>query len=1367
MELIERAASGDLDGVKALIQQGVSVNTRNQYDQTALYVACGRGHSAVVRYLLESGASVNLGANSLTAAITKNDCECAKLLLEHHVNITFTNTEEESALRMCHYSMILLLLQYGAIPSSSLEDAAVRLLKHTEAEHAKAVQALIDQNIINLTSESVFLAALSFASKFGLVELTDRMLLNDSWSKTDQLYPDAVYYSSKNNWPAVLSKLLEKRVSLNALTGGETPLYAACKKGHEAIVTFLLNNGADPNVKNELYAAASKKFLLPLQVAVQQGNAAICTMLLQKGATLDLPREPLLHIACSTATNGWTTDESAETSTTDQKLSTVRLLLQQEVNVNAFSDKGDTALYRACTHQQLEVVQILLEAGADVNLTSSRRYPLIAACDAGNVELINLLVSAGADVKCSNSSDETCLHALITACPSARHSQEPAAGVSKADIVSAIKSLLELGADINKRASMGDTALYRASEAGHEDIVRLLLDAGAETSGSNSRRPLHAACEHSYTEIVDMLLESGAGPNASSTASYSYGVRPIDLSRLSLISKGMATSTTSSSSLPICIAARKGCAEIVQLLLMHGADVNKRDELGNTALIYVVESLVAQRCKRSEVLNPLSEETDFSILKSILLAGGDVTLSSRYDGLSPLHIASFGGMCDLMMELIQHGANCNQLTSSGLGLSALDLACENSHESAVVLLLENGANPDGKSGSTRSTRSDSYKSHSMPPLCMAAKNGSKTVVDILLKYGANVNASSEKGDTALHLATSYAIIETLLNAKANVSATNYNGETALSALCEKRQADANAVELLLKHGADPNTGFPLHAACENNDTDIVKLLLSYGANENLPKKSERSVSIGLLHFGLSGFIPTTSTVEPSPLCIACKNGNVAVVDCLFKKAADVAFADSGGNTALHFSIERLQERREQHEKSEEYDPIVTLLLQHNAPVNVVSSKGETPLYLACMKGLVGVTKQLLDCRADVGLTTSNSNKYPLLIACERKYRDVAIMLLDRGANANASKDNETPLKLASANGDAELVKQLIRYGADVHQIHGIGDTALHIAIDHARKYVENKAFVGIVQRLLKSGAGPNVLNDKRETPLYLASKPADNDVNLGIVQALLKHGADPNVAHVRRYYDDHGISPLSAASVCGNTTLVNLLMKYGAAVDQKNEHGRTALHYAIGCDYDSFTPRSKLMNSYTSTVEELLSAGADTNAMDASGDSPLYLACERGEHEIVKLLLSRGANPNNVKATKRPKYPIHAACRRQHYDLIKLLLEFNADVAVRDQHGKTALHGVLESTSRQSSWLYMVGQRQVHDDSSRGDASGVDMVQLLVDRGADVNAVSENGETPFYVACSKGLTSVVDKMLEYGAKLDGSSDRKLPLIVAC
>ena len=66
---------------------------------------------------------------------------------------------------------------------------------------------------------------------------------------------------------------------------------------------------------------------------------------------------------------------------------------------------------------------------------------------------------------------------------------------------------------------------------------------------------------------------------------------------------------------------------------------------------------------------------------------------------------------------------------------------------------------------------------------------------MLLKHRTNINASDEKGNTALHLTTSNAVVETLLNAGANVNATNDSGEKALSVVCEKRQADANVVEI--------------------------------------------------------------------------------------------------------------------------------------------------------------------------------------------------------------------------------------------------------------------------------------------------------------------------------------------------------------------------------------------------------------------------------------------------------------------------------------------------------------------------------------------------------------------------------------------
>ena len=92
-----------------------------------------------------------------------------------------------------------------------------------------------------------------------------------------------------------------------------------------------------------------------------------------------------------------------------------------------------------------------------------------------------------------------------------------------------------------------------------------------------------------------------------------------------------------------------------------------------------------------------------------------------------------------------------------------------------------------------------------------------------------------------------------------------------------------------------------------------------------------------------------------------------------------------------------------------------------------------------------------------------------------------------------------------------------------------------------------------------------------------------------------------------------------------------------------------------------------------------------------------------------------------------------------HYDVAKLLLEYHADVNVRDSTGKRC----------------------------RGAGKSSHLIRLLIDAGADVNAAYKSGETPFYIACFKGLESVVKKMLKCGAKVDGNSVRKLPLNAAC
>jgi len=240
--------------------------------------------------------------------------------------------------------------------------------------------------------------------------MAERMLSNDTYSTVEQLYPDAAYYSAKNNWPDILSKLIGKGVDINALTDGQTPLYAACKEGYESVVILLLNNGADPNVPNKL-TSSSKDLSLPLLIAIQRGHAVIFEMLLEKGASMNQPGVPMLHIACGTESK--TGGEREETRSVEQTLSVIKLLLQQGVDVNAISDVGDTALYRACISQQLQVVQFLLEAGADVNMTSCRRYPLMAACRNGNIAIVDCLLINGADSTFANTDGNTPLHFAI------------------------------------------------------------------------------------------------------------------------------------------------------------------------------------------------------------------------------------------------------------------------------------------------------------------------------------------------------------------------------------------------------------------------------------------------------------------------------------------------------------------------------------------------------------------------------------------------------------------------------------------------------------------------------------------------------------------------------------------------------------------------------------------------------------------------------------------------------------------------------------------------------------------------------------------------------------------------------------------
>src|SRR5579875_399220 len=252
--------------------------------------------------------------------------------------------------------------------------------------------------------------------------------------------------------------------------------------------------------------------------------------------------------------------------------------------------------------------------------------------------------------------------------------------------------------------------------------------------------------------------------------------------------------------------------------------------------------------------------------------------------------------------------------------------------------------------------------------------------------------------------------------------------------------------------------------------------------------------------------------------------------------------------------------------------------------------------------------------------------------------ELAGILLDRGANPVAlNRYGITPLAEAAANGSGALVEKLLQAGADVNtQVTAAGETVLMRA---AR--VGNLEAVKV---LLDHGADPNVKENFRgQTALMWASAEGHAEV----MKALLAKGAEPNV----RSYDR-------------DTKLPN--MEAGTPTAPIYRGGLTAL---------TFAARQGQMEA----AGGLIGGGADINAKDADGNSPLVLAI-----------------------------------LNSHYDLAQMLIDRGAGLDVAANNGRTALYTAVEK--HDEDW----SPRPSHRVTSRH--TSIDIIQSLLSRGANVNA---------------------------------------------
>jgi ankyrin repeat protein len=269
--------------------------------------------------------------------------------------------------------------------------------------------------------------------------------------------------------------LLANGVDVNSREShGATALMLAALKGNVAVVQTLIAHGADVNAKaSDLGATA-------LMLAAQPGYLSIVQTLLDSGADVNAKQNDGTTALMAACEKG--------------HLEVARKLLEKGADVNAMEVEGVTALMWATFNDHLDVLQALLAKGADINARQNDgTTALMWAIVNDHVDIWQALLASGADVNAQRKDGSTSL--MLAS--------------SKGD-VSAVRALLAKGADVNAKHSSGGTALTMAASNGHSEVVQLLKNANAITTGvkpQDSPLPL-------FDAFKAYCIDTNAQPNA-------------------------------------------------------------------------------------------------------------------------------------------------------------------------------------------------------------------------------------------------------------------------------------------------------------------------------------------------------------------------------------------------------------------------------------------------------------------------------------------------------------------------------------------------------------------------------------------------------------------------------------------------------------------------------------------------------------------------------------------------------------------------------------------------------------------------------------------------------------------------------------
>ena len=526
---------------------------------------------------------------------------------------------------------------------------------------------------------------------------------------------------------------------------------------------------------------------------------------------------------------------------------------------------------------------------------------------------------------------------------------------------------------------------------------------------------------------------------------------------------------------------------------------------------------------------------------------------------SPVADAAMVGDVETVRSLIATGVNVN--TAQGDGLTALHWAARNGDVETVAVLVAAGADP------AVVTRIGSHT-----PLHVASKAGRGGVIKALLAAGSDPNAMTTTGVTPLHLSAASGDIEAvraLLPYQADINVREAGwGQTPLMFASARNRVDV--IEALLEAGADTRMTGKVINVTTRDKVD----------REDARARRERISKLRDQLMGIERQEPATGQPEP------------------------VAESSSTPNSASTQPAEQFEALAIEVDLQEEPEPL-------GYPDLVGAHGGLTALLLAAREGHVEATRTLLAGGADI--------------------------------NGQSTSDRTTPMLMATINGHFDLAMYLLDQGADPTLVSDAGATPLYAALNmhwapksrhpQPTDYLQQETtYLTLMKATLDAGADVNARLTKSlwyttynrdllgvdrtgATPFWRAAYALD----LRAMRMLLQHGADPTLPTLkvpgrRRRGDDtdhSGLSPIPLGGPAVYPIHAASGVGYGAGF-AANSHR----HVPGG-----WIPTVKFL------VEEL---GADVNARDHQGYTPVHHAASRGDNELIEYFVSKGAEVTAV-----------------------------------------------------------------------------------------------------------------------------------------